>query len=226
MITDEIYRGLGGSIQTKIVVSYEPATSLTSRYQIEYRDGNGNWKQMEPTTLTSVDIPNVKDGVLYQIRIKTSNVLGVWSDNPIQNYEPIGRLRPPHNVSNLRHKAIAQEGAFLIWDLSPDIDLEYYEIKKGDTYESSKPVGKIKANEFNLGFIRAGEHKYWLSAVDSSDVRSESPTAVMFNISGGQVENLVAEIVGDEVLMTWSETKTTLFRLSSTRLKKMMTCWL
>ena len=45
---------------------------------------------MEPTTLTSVDIPNVKDGVLYQIRIKTSNVLGVWSDNPIQNYEPIG----------------------------------------------------------------------------------------------------------------------------------------
>lgn len=211
VITDEIYRGLGGSIQTKIVVSYEPATSLTSRYQIEYRDGNGNWKQMEPTTLTSVDIPNVKDGVLYQIRIKTSNVLGVWSDNPIQNYEPIGRLRPPHNVSNLRHKAIAQEGAFLIWDLSPDIDLEYYEIKKGDTYESSKPVGKIKANEFNLGFIRAGEHKYWLSAVDSSDVRSESPTAVMFNISGGQVENLVAEIVGDEVLMTWSETKKQLF---------------
>lgn len=92
MITDEIYRGLGGSIQTKIVVSYEPATSLTSRYQIEYREGNGNWKQMEPTTLTSVDIPNVKDGVLYQIRIKTSNVLGVWSDNPIQNYEPIGSV--------------------------------------------------------------------------------------------------------------------------------------
>lgn len=220
VITDEIYRGLGGSIQTKIVVSYEPATSLTSRYQIEYREGNGNWKQMEPTTLTSVDIPNVKDGVLYQIRIKTSNVLGVWSDNPIQNYEPIGRLRPPHNVSNLRHKAIAQEGAFLIWDLSPDIDLEYYEIKKGDTYESSKPVGKIKANEFNLGFIRAGEHKYWLSAVDSSDVRSESPTAVTFNISGGQVENLVAEIVGDEVLMTWGETKNNSFSTELYEVKK------
>ncbi len=131
VISDEIYRGLGGSIQTKIVVSYEPATSLTSRYQVEYRAGNDNWQQLEPTTLTSVDIPNVRDGIAYQIRIKTSNVLGVWShDDPVTTYEPIGKLRPPHNVTNLRHKMVAQEGVFLVWDLSPDIDLEYYEIKK------------------------------------------------------------------------------------------------
>ncbi|MEB3501772.1 TipJ family phage tail tip protein [Pasteurella multocida] len=221
VITDEIYRGHGGSIQTKIVVSYQPATSLTSRYQIEYRAGNENWQQLEPTTLTSVDIPNVKDGVQYQIRIRTSNVLGLWSnDNDIETYEPIGKLRPPHDVTNLRHKAIAQEGAFLTWDISPDIDLEYYEIRKGDTYENSRLVAKIKANEFNLGFIQSGSHKYWLSAVDSSEVRSDEPTPISFTVTSGQVENLVAEIVGDEVLMTWNETQNNSFSTELYEVKK------
>ncbi|HII3693460.1 TPA: host specificity protein J [Pasteurella multocida] len=221
VITDEIYRGRGGSIQTKIVVSYEPATSLTSRYQVEYRAGNENWQQLEPTTLTSVDIPNVKDGVQYQIRIRTSNVLGLWSnDNDIETYEPIGKLRPPHDVTNLRHKAIAQEGAFLTWDISPDIDLEYYEIRKGDTYENSRLVAKIKANEFNLGFIQSGSHKYWLSAVDSSEVRSETPTEIQFTISSGEVINLNAEIVGDEVLLTWNETQNNSFSTELYEVKK------
>ncbi len=221
VISDEIYRGLGGSIQTKIVVSYEPATSLTSRYQVEYRAGNDNWQQLEPTTLTSVDIPNVRDGIAYQIRIKTSNVLGVWShDDPVTIYEPIGKLRPPHNVTNLRHKVVTQEGVFLVWDLSPDIDLEYYEIKKGDTYESAQLVAKIKANKFNLGFIQAGSHKYWLSAVDSSEVRSDEPTPISFTITGGQVENLVAEIVGDEVLLTWNETQNNSFSTELYEVKK------
>ncbi|HDR1425128.1 host specificity protein J [Pasteurella multocida] len=221
VISDEIYRGLGGSIQTKIVVSYEPATSLTSRYQVEYRAGNDNWQQLEPTTLTSVDIPNVRDGIAYQIRIKTSNVLGVWShDDPVTIYEPIGKLRPPHNVTNLRHKVVTQEGVFLVWDLSPDIDLEYYEIKKGDTYESAQLVAKIKANEFNLGFIQAGNHKYWLSAVDSSEVRSETPTEIQFTISSGEVINLNAEIVGDEVLLTWNETQNNSFSTELYEVKK------
>ncbi|MGX4777344.1 host specificity protein J [Pasteurella multocida] len=221
VISDEIYRGLGGSIQTKIVVSYEPATSLTSRYQVEYRAGNDNWQQLEPTTLTSVDIPNVRDGIAYQIRIKTSNVLGVWShDDPVTIYEPIGKLRPPHNVTNLRHKVVTQEGVFLVWDLSPDIDLEYYEIKKGDTYESAQLVAKIKANEFNLGFIQAGSHKYWLSAVDSSEVRSETPTEIQFTISSGEVINLNAEIVGDEVLLTWNETQNNSFSTELYEVKK------
>ncbi|WP_099803049.1 host specificity protein J [Pasteurella multocida] len=221
VISDEIYRGLGGSIQTKIVVSYEPATSLTSRYQVEYRAGNDNWQQLEPTTLTSVDIPNVRDGIAYQIRIKTSNVLGVWShDDPVTIYEPIGKLRPPHNVTNLHHKVVTQEGVFLVWDLSPDIDLEYYEIKKGDTYESAQLVAKIKANEFNLGFIQAGNHKYWLSAVDSSEVRSETPTEIQFTISSGEVINLNAEIVGDEVLLTWNETQNNSFSTELYEVKK------
>ncbi|MCL7768636.1 host specificity protein J [Pasteurella multocida] len=221
VISDEIYRGLGGSIQTKIVVSYEPATSLTSRYQVEYRAGNDNWQQLEPTTLTSVDIPNVRDGIAYQIRIKTSNVLGVWShDDPVTIYEPIGKLRPPHNVTNLRHKVVTQEGVFLVWDLSPDIDLEYYEIKKGDTYESAQLVAKIKANKFNLGFIQAGSHKYWLSAVDSSEVRSETPTEIQFTISSGEVINLNAEIVGDEVLLTWNETQNNSFSTELYEVKK------
>ncbi len=221
VISDEIYRGLGGSIQTKIVVSYEPATSLTSRYQVEYRAGNDNWQQLEPTTLTSVDIPNVRDGIAYQIRIKTSNVLGVWShDDPVTIYEPIGKLRPPHNVTNLRHKVVTQEGVFLVWDLSPDIDLEYYEIKKGDTYESAQLVAKIKANEFNLGFIQAGNHKYWLIAVDSSKVRSETPTEIQFTISSGEVINLNAEIVGDEVLLTWNETQNNSFSTELYEVKK------
>lgn len=56
--------------------------------------------------------------------------------------------------------------------------------------------------------------------MDSSDVRSESPTAVTFNISGGQVENLVAEIVGDEVLMTWGETKNNSFSTELYEVKK------
>ncbi len=93
-------------------------------------------------------------------------------------------------------------------------------LKKGGTYESAQLVAKIKANEFNLGFIQAGNHKCWLSAVDSSEVRSETPTEIQFTISSGEVINLNAEIVGDEVLLTWRETQNGSFSTELYEVKK------
>lgn len=221
VVSDEIYRGLGGSIQTKMIVSYMPSTQLTSRYQIEYRAGNDNWQQLEPTTLTSVEIPNVKDGVNYQIKIRTSNILGVWSNHDeIQTYRPIGRLRPPHNVTGLRHRSAEQEGLFLVWDLSPDIDLEYYEIKEGQTFQKSRSLAKIKANEFNLGFISDKKHTYWLSAVDSSGISSEIPTALSVQISAGRIPSMTAEVVGEDVLLQWDEVVGSAFAAAYYEVKK------
>ena len=206
VITDEIYKGLGNTVLTRIVVSYAPATSTTSRYQLSYREGNGNWVTLPITNDSTIEIPNVKDGGNYQIKIDTANVLGTWTKaTTTYNYNPIGKLRPPNDVTGLEGYVLSQEGCFISWSMVPDIDLDHYEVRTGQSFEASTLVAKVKANELNTGFITSGTHRFWLMAVDSSNVRSINPQFIDVAINSGSVSNLTAEIVGDEVLLTWSE---------------------
>ncbi|WP_262508792.1 hypothetical protein, partial [Ursidibacter maritimus] len=46
------------------------------------------------------------------------------------------------------------------------------------------------------------------------------PTEIQFTISSGQVENLVAEIFGDAVLLTWDETQNNSFSTELYEVKK------
>ncbi|OBX11365.1 TipJ family phage tail tip protein [Gallibacterium genomosp. 3] len=206
VITDEIYKGMGNTVLTRIVVSYAPATSTTSRYQLSYREGNGNWITLQITNDSTIEIPNVKDSGNYQIKIDTANVLGTWTKaTTTYTYRPIGKLRPPNNVTGLDSYILPQEGCFVRWDMVPDIDLDHYEVRTGLDFATSELVAKVKANELNAGFITSGTHRFWVTAVDSSNISSLNPQFIDVTVNAGNVPTLNAEIVGEEVLLTWQE---------------------
>jgi predicted phage tail protein len=180
-----------GALKSKLTVSWNPVEGA-GFYWLFYRHSNGNWTKLETST-PSVDILDTSIGV-YEVQVYSVSPLGIRSASALEGQiNVLGKTEPPSDVLGFT-VVRAGENLNFIWRHIPDLDLDYYEIRNGDLWETSVPVGVTRGNSFSVYSPRGGN--YLIKAVDTSGV--ESRNAALVAVSDLSGINVIFEYVESE----------------------------
>jgi hypothetical protein len=170
-------------------------------------------------------ILNVVDGLIYNVRVKAFNTLGVSSTYTSATRTIVGGLLPPANVEDFSCNIIGRD-AHLSWTQIPDLDLAYYAIRfstltTGAEWQNSVSLVEKVARPATSVTVPARIGSYLIKAVDKNGNFSSNEAVISTNLL--EVGNFNAVVTQTES-PTFSGTKTNVYvdsgalRLDSTEL--------
>ena len=216
-VTESLYQSAQG-VRVRMAVSWSPVPSASS-YVVTYQPEFGNVSSELVTNAPAVDILDVVEGI-YTVRVASVNALGRRSVIAGEiTYQVLGKTAPPENVQNF---TVARNGDVLnfVWRHVGDLDIDHYELRLGETWNTAFPIGATAANAFSVSSPRGGT--FLLKAVDTSDNFSASEAVVVApDISGINVVEIYDDYVagfpgtfvdtvktGIDAPVTWSDPDT------------------
>ena len=132
-------------------------------------------------------ILNVKDGFIYNVRVKAFNTLGVGSTYTSASRTIIGGIASPADVEDFSCNIIGSD-AHLSWTQIPDLDLAHYSIRfstltSGASWSNSVSLVEKVARPATSITVPARVGSYLIKAVDKSGNLSANETIIATNIS-------------------------------------------
>ena len=132
-------------------------------------------------------ILNVVDGLIYNVRVKAFNTLGVQSSYTSATRTIIGGIAPPSDVQDFACNIIGGD-AHLSWTQIPDLDLAYYQIRfstqtSGASWANSVSLVEKVARPATSVTVPARVGSYLIKAVDKNGNLSSNETIIATNIS-------------------------------------------
>jgi hypothetical protein len=200
--------------------------SFVDYYQVEYKLStdtdyiiHGQGKGLTQRIL------NVKDGFLYNVRVKAFNTLGVSSTYTSASRTIVGGLLPPADVEDFSCNIIGRD-AHLSWTQIPDLDLAYYSIRfstltTGAEWQNSVSLIEKVARPATSVTLPARIGSYLIKAFDKNGNASPNEAIISTNIL--EIGNFNAVLTQTES-PTFSGTKTNVYvdsgalRLDSTEI--------
>ena len=140
---------------------------------------------------------NVKDGLIYNVRVKAINSLGVSSTYVSASRTIVGENAPPSDVTDFSCN-ISGEDAHLSWETVPDLDLSFYNIRfsektdgTADWLNSVALVERVSRPATSIT-VPSRKGTYLIKAVDKNDNVSSNATAIISNVTTALNFNSVA----------------------------------
>ena len=132
-------------------------------------------------------ILNVVDGLIYNVRVKAFNTLGVQSTYTSATRTIIGGIAPPADVEDFACNIIGGD-AHLSWTQISDLDLAYYQIRystqtTGASWANSVSLVEKVARPATSVTVPARVGSYLIKAVDKNGNLSSNETIIATNIS-------------------------------------------
>lgn len=187
--SENLYKAKG-SLKTRLTVRWDAAFGAV-RYQVETRYSNGNWMTYPEVNGQLFELPDVDPGV-YAARVTSINSLGLRSI-PAQLSDTLilGKMARPEHVTNF---VVARAGKELNfeWGQVGDVDLDYYEIRWGTTWETAIPLHRTADNKVTVTTHQSGT--FLIKAVDTSGNESATATAIV-----------ASDLTGINVLLAYEE---------------------
>lgn len=212
--TDHLYINGDGTVITRIYVEFDEITDsfINSGGKIECQFmgvDDTAWTQLSDLLgdLNAFYITNVRDGIGYNIRVRAVNAVratGEWST--ILNHVVIGKTEAPSNVSAL-FSQISDYGVSFNWPNISDLDLGFYEIREGATWNTGVLVDRIKSTSLNIGLKTAGSYAFKIKAVDTSGNYSATEASNSFTLSAPTLVSFSGVIEGPDLTLSWAGSK-------------------
>lgn len=179
--TTALQRLSDGTLIERIKIALKPpavGSVQATRWQAEYRrasTGDESFTQAfdQPvSSLTGYVFPVVVGGS-YDIRARTLSATGTPSDwTSSYGYEVTGLDTTPPDVTGFAATPGA-EGAELSWDAADDVDLAFYEIRRGGaSWDDADPVAKVVGVRAFVKFPGLTSVRFWIKAVNSVGTKS------------------------------------------------------
>jgi hypothetical protein len=211
--TAHLYLKADGTVMSRIFVQWDPPDDSFvldgGSIELQFRrQGAATWQNegLLEGESTNHYLFDVEDGIIYQVRIRSVNALGVkgaWI-GPVAQVV-VGKTEPPSDVSSLSF-VVDESGIRFNWTEIPDLDRWEYELRRGASWDSSTLIARLSANEYFWNFQTAGTYNVMIKAIDSSGNYSVNARAVSVEIAGpGAVQNLRADTIDTQVLLFWDE---------------------
>ena len=204
-VSDEVIELFDGSVVSKLIVNLSNTDSFADEFEVQYKESTAtNYRLMRRGSNTIIEKYPVKEGVIYDIRARTINSLGVKSAFTSTKHEVITAFDPPDTVQNYSIDVVGDK-LHHTFDAVTNLDLDFYEIRftsntSETTYANTTvlvPRIARPATSVVTPFVGAG--KYFIKAVDKFGVRSATASSVV-------IENQVFE--GFKAVQTITEEPT------------------
>jgi hypothetical protein len=156
-------------------------------YQVEYKlSTDTDYLIAGQVTGLFHRILNVVDGLIYNVRVKAFNTLGVSSTYTSATRTIIGGLLPPADVQDFACNIIGGD-AHLSWTQIPDLDLAYYQIRfstqtTGASWANSVSLVEKVARPATSVTVPARVGSYLIKAVDKNGNLSSNETIIATNV--------------------------------------------
>lgn len=169
--TRHLYVTGSGMVQARIQVTWEQdPTSFVEKYEVHYRRADRDAYSMLTVNGTDAYIPNVEEGMIYQIFVRAVNNLNRKSPaSAITSHTVIGKDEPPSVPVNAVTTQIGPD-IRVDWDDITDLDLSHYEVRLGGTtWENAARLGTSKASVYTHANASSGTLIYRIKSVDTSN---------------------------------------------------------
>lgn len=210
--TAELYIRGDGTVAPRIKVTWDEFADffVTSGGQIEIQkkpsiDSNWVHEALVNGASTIYYIPDVKDGIYYDVRVRSINAFGGQSDwVTILNHFVVGKTAPPSDVTGFTVLQ-TEYGLQLNWTSVEDIDLSYYEIREGASWDAGTLVTQIDSTRLVLDLRAASTYNFFIKSVDTSENYSVNATSAVSVVSAHTIPSASYSIVGPNLVLDWDE---------------------
>ena len=197
-----------GAVRSKVTASWPAATNATA-YRIRWRYNSGNWSE-DTTNSLDYDILNTAPG-LFEVEVTAIGVFGTASRSSTKaSLQALGKTAPPTDVTNLTASVDAVIGVTLNWNAVPDLDVSYYEVRQGSSWDTGVVIGKVAATTLKVGTIIGGTTYYRVKAVDTTGNYSVNSPRVTVGITRPSLPVPSATVIDNNVLLSWQDCTQTL----------------
>jgi hypothetical protein len=200
-ISDEI-RIVNQQIATFLIVDVTGATFFQESYEVQAKKSTGTeWVNLGRASANRFELMFVEDGVVYDVRARTVNTLGVRSEYATGSHQTVGQTEPPQNVSDFAINIVGTE-AHCRWTPVTDLDLSHYVIRHsrlttGALYSDAMTVADKISRPGNSAVVPAMTGTYLIKAVDKSGIESLSAASSVAIIDAIPNLNLVETVTED-----------------------------
>jgi hypothetical protein len=156
-------------------------------YQVEYKlSTDTDYLISGQVTGLFHRILNVKDGFIYNVRVRAFNTLGVSSTYTSATRTIVGGIAPPSDVTDFSCNIIGGD-AHLSWQQITDLDLAYYQIRystqtSGASWANSVSLVEKVARPATSVTVPARVGSYLIKAVDKNGNFSSNETIIETNV--------------------------------------------
>jgi hypothetical protein len=161
--------------------------SFVDYYQVEYKlSTDTDYIIAGQGSGLTQRILNVKDGFIYNVRVKAFNTLGVSSTYTSATRTIIGGIAPPSDVTDFSCNIIGGD-AHLSWQQIADLDLAHYQIRystqtSGASWGNSVSLVEKVARPATSVTVPARVGSYLIKAVDKNGNYSSNETIIETNV--------------------------------------------
>lgn len=192
-----------GVISNKATISWN-SVSGASKYIVTYRDITRNLNSVEVMSSTnSLEIFPIDIGE-YSVSVAAISPLGKRGIKTLITMNILGKIAAPSNVTNFNY-TFEPTNILLTWDNIPDVDLSYYEIRVGSSWDNGELFKtSITTNETTYTATTYGTYNLWIAAVDTSGNYSTQPTELILPITLPTSTNLISKIEDSSYVLEWT----------------------
>jgi hypothetical protein len=187
-LSDQLIEYSDGVVITALDVTIGASPdSFVDYYQVEYKLSTDSTYQVSGQVKgLNHRILNVIDGLIYNVRVKAFNTLGVQSNYTSATRTIVGGIAPPSDVTDFACNIIGGD-AHLSWSQISDLDLAYYQIRfstltTGASWANSVSLVEKVARPATSVTVPARVGSYLIKAVDKNGNLSSNETIIATNV--------------------------------------------
>lgn len=210
--TNQLFVTSDGRVNSRIRVSWDhDPTAFVEEYLVFFKRLDRDQYSKINVTGTEAYIPNVQDGMTYQIYVKAKNAIRNLSpSSAVVSHVVVGKTAPP-SVPTSGTTAQLLSDVRIDWDDVTDLDLDFYEIRTGGpNWTSATRLGTSKASVFTHANVTGSSVTYRIKAVDTSGNYSTGELVLTHAVQAPGAVTLTGSVNEGTVNLSWTIPTSTL----------------
>lgn len=202
IITEALY-ATKSDVLNRVTLSWDLVESA-SRYSVVYSVDDNNNITLPDTTINSIDLLDAPTGT-YVVKVYAIGPLGSVNEVPGEATAiVVGKTAPPSDVTNFVNVLDPFIGLTLYWDKVADVDIAFYEVRVGTSFDSGASLGQVKANNLPIGLLPVGTQTYWVKALDTTGNYSLNAATQVVTIVSAEAPTVSSVFAGDSIVLSWT----------------------
>ncbi|TAJ84560.1 host specificity protein J [Reyranella sp.] len=196
---------VGSAVRAAVLLSWEKSDDgRVYAYEVQVKGPQDlDYQTIGTTSMTSIEYQDSQEGVyVFRVRAKALNgKTSAWMEaKPVTLTTAV----PPSDVTGLQ-PVFDPDGVAIKWDAVEDLNVDYYEVRRGASWGTSTRVGTPRELRYTEKGVAAGTHTYWVAAVTKPQgIYSPTPSGINVVVAAPPTPTVQVALDADLYKLTWT----------------------